>query len=40
MGESSPLVAHAMPWMAMLFSFVLAAVFSFAALKVVQMREY
>lgn len=40
MGESSPLVAHTLPWMAMMFSFVLAAVFSLAALKVVQMREY
>jgi hypothetical protein len=40
MGESSPLVAHTMPWMAMLFSLVLAAIFSLAALKVVQLREY
>ncbi len=40
LGESSPLVAHTMPWMAMLFSFALAVVFSLAVLKVVQLREY
>jgi hypothetical protein len=40
MGESSPLVAHTMPWMAMLFSFGLAAVFAVAALKIAQLREY
>jgi hypothetical protein len=40
MGESSPLVAHTMPWMAMLFSIVLAAVFFLAALKIAQLREY
>lgn len=40
MGESSPLVSHAMPWMPMLFSLVLAAVFFLAALKIAQLREY
>jgi hypothetical protein len=40
MGESSPLVAHTMPWTVMLFSLVLAAVFSLAAMKIVQLREY
>jgi hypothetical protein len=40
MGESSPLVAHAMPWMAMAFSISLAAVLFFLALKIVQRREY
>jgi hypothetical protein len=40
MGEGSPLIAHRMPWMAMAFSLELAAIMFFAALKVVQMREY
>ena len=40
MGESSPLVSHTMPWMAMLFSLVLAAVFFLGALKIAQLREY
>jgi hypothetical protein len=40
MGESSPLVAHTMPWMAMLCSLVLTAIFFVAAVKVVQLREY
>jgi hypothetical protein len=40
MGESSPLVAHTMPWMAMLFSLALAAVFCLVAAKIVQLREY
>jgi len=39
-GESSPLVAHTMPWTAMLFSLVLAAVSFLAARKIVQLREY
>ena len=39
-GDASPLITHTMPWMAMLFSLVLAAIFSFAALKVVRLREY
>jgi hypothetical protein len=40
MGEASPLVAHTMPWMAMASSFGLAALLFFAALKIVQRREY
>jgi len=40
MGESSPLIAHTMPWMAMLFSLGLATVFALGALKIVQLREY
>jgi hypothetical protein len=40
MGEDSPLVAHTMPWIAMAFSFGLAAILFFAALKIVQRREY
>jgi hypothetical protein len=40
MGDSSPLVAHTMPWAAMLFSLVLAAFFSVTAMKIVQLREY
>jgi len=40
MGEASPLVAHTMPWMAMAFSLGLAAVLFFAAMKIVQRREY
>lgn len=40
MGEGSPLVAHAMPWTAMAFSLCLGAILFFAALKVVQAREY
>jgi hypothetical protein len=40
MGESSPLIAHTMPWMAMLFSLGLAAVFALGALKIAQLREY
>jgi hypothetical protein len=40
MGEGSPLVAHAMPWAAMAFSLCLGAILFFAALKVVQAREY
>jgi hypothetical protein len=39
-GESSPLVAHAMPWMTMLFSLGLAAVSFLAARKIVRLREY
>jgi hypothetical protein len=39
-GEGSPLLAHTMPWTAMAFSLGLAAVLFFAALKVVQHREY
>jgi len=40
MGELSPLIAHAMPWAAMAVSAGLAAVLFFAALKIVQRREY
>ena len=40
LGESSPLVAHTLPWAAMLFSLALATVFSVAAMKIVQLREY
>ncbi len=40
MSEGSPLIAHAMPWTAMGVSLALAAVLFFAALKVVQTREY
>ena len=40
MREGSPLLAHMMPWCAMTFSLALAAILFFAALKVVQTREY
>jgi len=40
MREGSPLVAHAVPLTAMSFSLGLAAILFFAALKVVQAREY
>jgi len=40
MGEGSPLVTHTMPWPVMAFSLALAAIVFFAALKVVQAREY
>jgi hypothetical protein len=40
MREGSPLLTHTMPWTAMAFSLGLAAVLLFAALKVVQTREY
>jgi len=40
MGKSSPLIAHTIPWTAIAFSLGLAAVLFFAALKVVQAREY
>jgi hypothetical protein len=40
MREASPLLAHTMPWTAMAFSLGLAAILFFAALKVVQTREY
>ncbi|HEX4136250.1 MAG TPA: hypothetical protein VHY84_16670 [Bryobacteraceae bacterium] len=40
MGEGSPLMAHTMPWTPMAFALGLAAVLFFAALKVVQHREY
>lgn len=40
MGESSPLIAHTMPWTAMLFSLALTTAFSLAAMKIVRLREY
>jgi ABC-2 type transport system permease protein len=40
MGEGSPLIAHSMPWTAMAFSLELAAILFFAALKIVQLKEY
>lgn len=40
MGKGSPLITHTMPWNAILFSVLLAAVLFFAALKVVRAREY
>jgi hypothetical protein len=40
MGEGSPLIAHNMPWAAMAFSLELAAILFFAALKIVQLKEY
>jgi hypothetical protein len=39
-GKGSPLIAHSIPWSAMAFSIVLAAIFFVAALKVAQTREY
>jgi hypothetical protein len=39
-GKGSPLIAHTMPWAAMTFSLTLAIALFFAALKVVQTREY
>jgi hypothetical protein len=35
-----PLVAHTMPWTAMLFSLAFATGFFFVAMRIVQMREY
>jgi hypothetical protein len=40
MGDGLPLLAHALPWTAMAFSLELASILFFAALKVVQLREY
>lgn len=40
MGKDSPLFTHAMPWAPMAFSLTLAALLFFAALKIVQSREY
>ncbi|HTH54027.1 MAG TPA: hypothetical protein VL495_08760 [Edaphobacter sp.] len=40
MREGSPVLAHTMPWTAMAFSLVLAAMLFFAALKIVRIREY
>jgi len=40
MGKSSPLIAHTTPWNAIAFSVALSAILLFAALRVVQAREY
>ena len=40
MGKGSPLISHTMPWAAMAFSLGLSTILFFAALKVVQAREY
>jgi len=40
MGDGSPLVAHTTPWTTMAFSLALSAILFFAALKIVQAREY
>jgi hypothetical protein len=40
MGEAMPATVHAMPWTALAFSLELAAILFFAAVKVVQLREY
>jgi hypothetical protein len=40
MGKDSPLFTHTMPWAPMAFSLTLAAILLFAALKIVQSREY
>ncbi len=40
LGSGSPLVAHTMPWNAMVFSLALSAILFLAALKIVQRREY
>jgi hypothetical protein len=40
MGKGSPLIAHTLPWTAMVFSLGLASILFCAALKVLQIREY
>jgi hypothetical protein len=40
MSDRSPLITHTMPWTAMGLSLGLAAILFFAALKIVQSREY
>ncbi len=40
MGRGSPLISHTVPWNAILFSVLLAAVLLFAALSVLRAREY
>jgi hypothetical protein len=40
LGEGSLLVAHTMPWPVMAFSLACSAILFFAALKIVQRREY
>jgi hypothetical protein len=39
-GDSSPLLTHQLPWVAMGISMSLAGILFFAALKIVQTREY
>jgi hypothetical protein len=39
-GDGSPVISHTMPWSAMTFSLGLSAILFFAALKIVQAREY
>jgi len=40
MGPMSPLLTHSMPWSTLVFSLVFAAVMIYAAVRVVQIREY
>ena len=40
MRDGSPLIAHTVPWPAMAFSLGLAGILFFAALKVLESREY
>jgi hypothetical protein len=40
MGKGSPLIAHTMPWGAIVFSVLLAGVLFLAALRVLRVREY
>lgn len=40
MGDASPLVTHTLPWPAMTISLMLSAILFFAALRIVQTREY
>jgi hypothetical protein len=40
MGKGSPLIAHTMPWGAIVFSVLLAVALFFAALRVLRAREY
>lgn len=39
-GDASPLITHTLPWPAMAVSFIVSAILFFAALKIVQNREY
>jgi hypothetical protein len=38
--DDSPLVAHSVPWLAMALALGMCGVFFFAAMKIVQTREY
>lgn len=40
MSEASPLLTHVLPWPAMLVSLLVSAILFFAALRIVQTREY